>query len=245
MKRLLVDIGNTATKFAVLENGELHHVLLVPTKEIDNKVIKSLPDVDEIFVSSVVPQVSELLKDLYKNKRLTFITSKFKSDVILEIDNPTELGSDLYCDLVGALSLNEKLPLLVVDLGTANKYLYIDENKVFSSCAITPGLELALLSLSSGTALLPNVKVGGAKKITDCHNTIDVLTASGYYSQIDSINGMVERYKNETKKDINILLTGGHYDLLKKDLSFPYKRVEDLCLIGIMDIVRRLDHEEN
>ena len=235
MKRLLIDVGNTASKFALLENGQLSHVLTVLTREVDNKIIKALgTDYIDVTVSSVVPEANKVLEKIFKGKPIRFISPRDESGAIINIDNPDELGADLLCDISGALHSGESLPLLVVDLGTATKFLYIDENKTFYSCAILPGLELSLLSLSNGTALLPNVKVSGAKNILDCHNTIDVLTASAYYSAIDTINGMVKRYKDETQKEINVIVTGGYIDLLKKDFNFEYKHIANLALHGIV-----------
>ena len=240
MKRLLIDVGNTASKFALLENDELSHVLTVLTKELDNKIIKAVGnDYEDIIVSSVVPEANKKLTKLFKGKDMRFITPRDDSGAKINIDNPDELGTDLLCDIAGALDSGESLPFLVVDLGTATKFLYIDENKEFYSCAILPGLELSLLSLSNGTALLPNVKVAGAKKILDCHNTIDVLTASAYYSAVDTINGMLARYQQETNKDIKVIVTGGYIDLLKKDFNFAYKHIPNLALHGIKAILNR------
>ena len=240
MKRLLIDVGNTASKFALLEDDELHHALTVLTKEVDNKIIKAVgTDYEEVVVSSVVPEINKTLSKIFKGKRIRYIVPSDNAGARINIDNPDELGADLLCDIAGAIQLDEPLPALVVDLGTATKFLYIDENKEFYSCAILPGLELALSSLSSGTALLPNVKVSGAKNILDCHNTIDVLTASGYYAAIDTINGMVARYKRETGKEINVIVTGGYIDLLKKDFMFGYKHVPNLVLHGIAAIISR------
>ena len=240
---LLVDIGNTSIRFGLSENGSVSFLCFIESSEKAlMKAIEKLPkEVENIIVSSVVPAlskaISKLAKKLYK-KEIILISSLDDSGVNIKIDNPSELGADLLCDLAAAKHLY-KLPILIIDAGTATKFLYIDEKNTFFSCAIVPGLELQLSMLSNGTALLPEAKAKEVKPLLDCHNTKDVITSSSFYSHVDMINGIVARYEKEIGHKVNKVITGGNISKIKDLLNFDYELDQDLCLKGIQVIGER------
>ena len=124
-----------------------------------------------------------------------------------------------------------------MDLGTATKFLLIDDKGVFSTCAIIQGLELSLRNLAQNTALLPMLSFDEVKPLLENRNTKDVLVSSAYYSHVDMINGMVARYKKEVGYPLKVVLTGGNIKNIKKDLDFEYETKDYLCLLGIKVIV--------
>ena len=239
--KLFIDIGNTATKFAL---EDFKNVTSISTKKIldGDFDLSFLPrSVENVYVSSVVPKAFEAIKNkIFGKYDLLIKQNKISNDygVIIDMDNPQELGDDLFCDLVGANDM-VKPPLLIVDLGTANKFLYIDKDHKFYSAQIIEGLYMALNGLASNTALLPKIDDGDIKPILKCNNTVDVLLSSAYHAQVDSINGAVARYLKEIgNKDIPILLTGGNVKDIYKDLNFKYQQVDNLCLRGLEVISR-------
>ena len=242
--KLYIDVGNTATKFAIDENQEIKPILTIKTSNIEEDVDGALSNLeienlDGIYVSSVVPLVSESLQGYFQRKYnldVYLISSDDESGVKLAIDDKNELGSDLLCDLAGAKALYG-YPLLIVDLGTATKFLLIDKNNVFSTCAIIQGLELSLHNLSKNTALLPMLNFDEVKPLLENKNTKDVLVSSAYYSHVDMINGMVARYKKAVGYPFKVVLTGGNIDKIAKDLDFDYEIKNNLCLEGIKVIV--------
>ena len=242
---LYIDVGNTATKFAVDNEDVVKHVLTTDTSKILENVdyfLMPLPDnFEKVFISSVVPDVSDCLKKYFLRKyniEPSFINPHDECGLKIDIDNQNELGADLLCDLAAANHLF-KYPLLVIDLGTATKFLFIDNQGVFYTCAIVQGLELSLKNLSKNTALLPLLSFEEVKPLLENKNTKDVLVSSAYYSHVDTINGMVKRYKEATNYPFTIVLTGGNINIVKDDLDFEYQVVNNLCLLGIKVIVEK------
>ena len=234
---LYIDVGNTAIKFGVEYKDAVELVFTMSTSEgIKNPegVLGYLPGpISHVYISSVVPAASESLGKLFgADVPVTFISPLDDSGVQVKIDYPEELGTDLLCDIAAANKIFG-YPSLIVDLGTATKFILIDENGVFSTCAIVPGIELSLNTLSKNTALLPRIDIQEIKPLLECHNTVDVLMASAYYSHIDMINGLVKRYEDEVGYDIQVILTGGNLDFIKEQLNFEYKFKYNLCLQGI------------
>ena len=242
--KLYIDVGNTATKFAIDEKEGLKPILTINTSKIEEDVdgtlsVLKVENLDGIYVSSVVPLVSKSLQGYFHRKynlEVYLISPSDESGVELEIDDKNELGSDLLCDLAGAKALYG-YPLLIVDLGTATKFLLVDKNNVFSTCAIIQGLELSLHNLSKNTALLPMLSFDEVKPLLENKNTKDVLVSSAYYSHVDMINGMVARYKKAVDYPFKVVLTGGNIDKIAKDLDFDYEIKNNLCLEGIKVIV--------
>lgn len=240
---LYIDVGNTATKFAVDDNAGIKHIRTIDTSKIvdDDSVLNllELEGLEDVYVSSVVPLASKNIENYFQRKynvTSTLISPLDESGVTISIDNQDELGADLLCDLAGAKALFG-YPLLVVDLGTATKFLLIDDKGVFSTCAIIQGLELSLRNLAQNTALLPMLSFDEVKPLLENRNTKDVLVSSAYYSHVDMINGMVARYKKEVGYPLKVVLTGGNIKNIKKDLNFEYETKDYLCLLGIKVIV--------
>ena len=212
---LLVDIGNTATSFAALDSGELKYINRLYNKDVNNGSISSLLSgfkFEKIYVSSVAPKLLSLLKEILINLlriKPIEIDVSFNGLVDIDIDNKNELGIDLLCDIVAGKTIYGN-KVVVVDFGTATKVLFIDENGVFSSCAIYPGYQKSKELLANSAELLPNVEGKLIKPISECHNTIDVINSSVYFSHIDTINGIINRYEKEKGYSLLRVYTGGN-----------------------------------
>ena len=236
--KLYIDLGNTMLKCGIDDGDSIKLLFRIPTKQIDNDFINELNkyfsnnEIESVNISSVVPEQVKRLVGLLKNVPTNVISPLDNAGVKITIDNPKELGTDLLCDLAGARA-KYGVDLLIIDLGTANKFLYLNEKGEFNSCAITLGLGMSLKKMSSSTALLPDIDISSPKKLLDCHNTIDVLNASAYYSQIAIINNITKQYKEEIGHDVRVILTGGNADIFKDKLNFEFILEEYLCLYGL------------
>lgn len=238
---LYIDIGNTATKFGVDYEEKVELVFTMSTKEAINRpqiVLSSIPgEYKNVYISSVVPEATESFSKLFENK-VKIISPLSDSGIKINIDYPEELGTDLLCDIAACNKLFG-YPSLIIDLGTATKFLLIDDKGVFSTCAIVPGIELSLATLSKNTALLPRIDIQEVKPLLESHNTKDVLMSSVFYSHIDMINGLVARYKKEVNYPLQVIVTGGHVDFIKNHFNFDYKLKYNLCLHGLKVIAER------
>ena len=92
--------------------------------------------------------------------------------------------------------------------------------------------------LANSTELLPNVSDIDIKPISKCHNTIDVINSSAYYSQLYSIKGIIEKYEQEVGYKVKVIFTGGNatkfIDEFKKE---NYDK--DLVLKGLAMLIER------
>lgn len=242
--KLLVDIGNTAIKFGSL-NGDSFSYLgrcynNELSKETISNIVKDIDKVEKVIVSSVAPKVRRELECIFIRdfKKETFIVNnQIDSGIKIAIDNKDELGVDLLCDLVGAIN-EYGAKLAIVDFGTATKILFVDENKTFSSCAIFLGYNDSKKILANSAELLPEVKDFNLKPISECHNTIDVINSSAFYSQLYSVNGIISQYEKEVGYKLKVILTGGNATYFLKEFN---KEIydESLLLKGLAILSKR------
>ena len=244
--KLLIDIGNTAIKIMSLDNEELRpesrFYISEFTFELLDEKLNAL-NFDGVVVSSVSPSLSMKINEYFMvrfNISPRFIKVGDYPSLKLVLDNPDELGIDLYCDLIAGVDYakEKKQPVLIIDLGTATKILLIDEDATFSSCAIVPGIAISKKLLSSSTALLPEVDNLETKKITECRNTVDVINSSVYFAHIEMVNGLINRLEKEIGKSCFYVVTGGNAKTVINELKEPHILDEYLCFKGMKKILQ-------
>ena len=238
-KVLIVDIGNTATEFAVFNDGNLQEFLgffQFPTQlEEAKKVLNFYKNkgilLDDAMIFSVVPkveeEVSKLLKEVFgfttkifdwKNYQL-----KNKSSLITE-----PIGADLLADIRQA----EKEyggPCLIADFGTVTKLLLLDEKSCFVGLSFVPGIEMSLKAFSDGTALLPKSDELNAPKDRFGLNTIESMHHGVYFSSVYYVKELFKTVKYNNPK---LVITGGNSRFIKDE--FPEAIIDNkLTLKGM------------
>lgn len=231
--KITVDIGNTTIAFGFFEQHELKKVVMIDTESrrtfdqyrmdvtnlLAHEQLMNI-QVEEAIISSVVPietnKISRLIKSLFGIEPL-IVGPGIKTGLPLKVDNPNEVGADLVSVSVGALSFYTA-PFLIVDLGTVNKYIYVDEKKQFAGVSFTAGVMMSKDALDKNTALLMQVSLEKPKKIIG-KNTKDSLNSGLIYGTIAEIKGMVDLIKAEVQRDFPIIVTGGNASYISDDLE--------------------------
>lgn len=215
---LLIDVGNSDIVIARSDYEKIKSVHRIKTREKRtpdeyNVIIRSLIDCHEVkgvVISSVVPYVTNYLKltfNTFFNLEPIFVQPGVKTGIKIKMSNPLELGADLLSDTVG-FAQNYGGKGIIVDLGTASKYLYVEENTL-SGAIISSGVRTALDSLIGSTALLPEVDLSVPKTILG-NNTTQCMQSGATYGKAAEVDGIIRRIKNEINdEDIKIVATGG------------------------------------
>lgn len=236
--RLLIDIGNSHIVFAT-HNGELSDVYRINTNKhytsheysvFLNPILNGL-DFEGAIISSVVPEVTlpiqNYCRDYLKLEPLV-VGPGVKTGINIKTDNPKEVGSDIICTAVSASEYDSSL---VVDLGTATTFTYIEHN-VIKGVTITAGLKTAMKALISQTSLLHEISLEPFNKNLGT-NTTESL-------RIGLVNGhayMVEAFIQRIAKDkTKVILTGGFGPLVNEILDNAYTVKPNLLLEGLNKI---------
>lgn len=250
---LTIDIGNTNIVLGGFDDEKLRFISRISTnaKKTDAeyatklKSILSLYGVDEsevsgAAISSVVPILTQTmanaLKIVFKVKAV-IVGPGIKTGINLLADNPAQVGADLICACVAAAKLYTP-PVLIIDMGTATKFMLVDESKSFTGVSIMPGVEISLKALTGGAAQLPQISLVPPKKLLGT-NTIDCMRSGIIYGNAAMLDGMIDRIGDEVKSELTIVATGG----LSRSI-IPYCRHDvilddDLILKGLLIIYNK------
>lgn len=248
---LTIDVGNTLTDLGIFDGDELKSTFKIKSntdRSYDEyRVLFSSYLREEaagfsfsrVIISSVVPSLTRiwtrLCKDILKIRPLT-LGPGLKTGIKISTDNPSEVGSDLVADAVGAFNKYGG-NLFIADLGTANKYIYVDKNGSFGGCAIAPGLLLSMNALVNGTAALPEVSANLTKKVIG-KNTADSMNSGILNGTSYEVKGFYEAFQKEAGVPLRPILTGGNAFYVK-DLLPAFQFDNWLLLNGLKEIAKK------
>lgn len=244
---LLIDVGNTNIVFGFANDNEIVNTFRFKsirdmTTDEYYIVVKSLLDeyeIKDVIISSVVPIITSALKKLikkYLKKEPIILGPGVKTGIEVKCDDPKSVGADLICDSIGAMKYFDES--IVIDLGTATKYLYIKNNK-FLGCSIAPGVSISMKALINNAALLPSVELQTPKKILGT-NTINCMQSGVIIGAACQVDGMIDRIMDEINNhNVNIIATGGLSELIVPLCKHKITRIENLTLYGLLEIYKK------
>jgi type III pantothenate kinase len=233
---LCFDFGNTRMKCAVFVDGNfLKELVLADDGE---ETIGTLIDEyhpDRSILSSVIdhnPAMEELLR---RSTRFHRLDHHSRVPVTTPVGKPDTIGADRLALVVAAVTLFPGKNNLVVGLGSAITYNYVNKYKEFIGGGISPGMEMRFKSLQAFTARLPLVKADWNFPLAGYDTRTNILSGVilGMAKEIDGIIGAYE----EKYDNFNVLLSGGDSvyftrHLKKKIFADPYLIYKGLYAIS-------------
>ncbi len=219
---LAIDIGNTnivtgvcdGQRILFMERITTNHTATDAEYAIILKQIFELKNIDAstvegAIISSVVPSVTNSVKNAIRKINgidALVIGPGIKTGLSIKTDNPAQLGSDLVVDAVAALQCYSA-PLIVFDMGTATTVSVINKDKEYLGGMIMPGMMISLNAMVSGTSQLPKIGLDKPKKLIGA-NTTDCMKSGILYGTASSIDGIIDRIKEEIG-NATVVATGG------------------------------------
>ncbi len=233
---LIVDIGNTYTKLAIVNNGKLVHI--ERWEKVSNEILN---EISKKFKPSrtIISAVGLYDKEVYKMFKEKNSVMELDHNTKIPIKNlyktPETLGLDRLAVAVGAAYLYPKTDSLVIDCGTAITYDFINRNQEYLGGAISPGIRLRFESLYNQTEKLPLVEpdqgyplLGGSTK--EC---IMSGVLNGVAGEVD---GYINRVKEQFPK-VKVLITGGDTNFFADKLKNSIFVVQNLVITGLNRIL--------
>ncbi|MFB3895431.1 MAG: type III pantothenate kinase [bacterium] len=228
---LVFDIGNTEIDFALFAKSnkepKYHSSIKLGIARIDREILSFLSrynikisQIQAVVIGSVVPKetkrITRICYTLFKLK--PFIAISGKNTIIPMKYRPmSSIGVDRVANAVGAIAYYKKLPVIVVDLGTATTFTVVSHKGKLIGGAITIGIQTAIQALHQETAQLPAVDLSNTtiKSLPVIGNSTVLNLQSGFYfGFIELIDGMVNRLRKELKQKPLIIATGGLSQLI-------------------------------
>jgi type III pantothenate kinase len=205
---LCLDFGNTRMKCGVFVDGEFQEEQILENDHEDTiRVLLDRYQPSRTILSSVIhhnPRVEELLRATTHFHKLDHHS---KVPVTTPVGKPETIGADRLALVVAAVTLFPGKNNLVIGLGSAITYNYINKDKEFIGGGISPGMEMRFRSLHEYTAKLPLVKADWNFPLAGYDTRTNILSGVilGMAKEIDGIIGAYqEKYDN-----FNVLMSGG------------------------------------
>lgn len=231
--KLFIDIGNSKSKWSLVENQIDQRSGSFFNHDIDEFVVPE--DIDEVTIASVGREEYEnilisKLKFICKNIIFAQIDKQ-----LLEINYSNELGIDRW---LGALAVTKRTTnnAILIDAGSAVTIDFIRNDAprpIFEGGLILPGLHLFNQSLveKSADISLKN------KVMTAQINNTDMALMHGF---LMSVSGAIEKFLNFYQLDIensDFFISGGDAELIFNSTHLGHKSnfkwVENIVIDGL------------
>ena len=191
--------------------------------------------------SSVVPKyqskLNNILKKKYKIQLKEIKDKKINKIIKINIKNNKQVGSDRIANAVGVYK-EFKSNCIVLDFGTATTFDVVTKNGIYNGGVISPGINLAIKSLSNSADQIPFFSLKKQSKVIG-KNTIEALRSGFYWGYSGLVNNIIQKIEMETKKKYTIVFTGGYANLFKTSIYRPFKVDKNITIKGIIEIYKK------
>lgn len=232
---LLIDQGNTRTKFGRVQRGRVQRIAVIPTADAAITVA-TLPLAGltaAAGVSSAGPARDALTAALAARDIATrWIVSEHAGGLRLSYREPARLGADRYAAMRGAWA-EVGDAVVVIDAGTAITIDALDARGQQVAALLLPGFGLQRVALARGTAA---VRPRDTTRLQLAARDTDGAVEAGLWS---AVLGALDRVVATVQPKL-VLATGGDAPLLVRRWQgpVPIRHRPELVLAGVWRAAR-------
>jgi type III pantothenate kinase len=199
-------------------------------------------EIDMVAICSVVPEVVHSLRNCFR-KYFGFdafvLEPGAKTGLKIRYRNPLEVGADKVANAMGGIARCPGRNLVIVDFGTATTLCAVTRDKEYLGGIITPGIQISMAALGSGTARLPTVEIVRPSEVLG-RSIVESIQSGLYYGTLATVRSLVELISKERfalEKPV-LLATGGFGRLFEEEHLFD-AFIPELALLGLRKAVER------
>jgi len=217
---IFIDIGNSAIKWRTPDSK-------VCSEKVSDFVSNTLPQADLAWVSAVANlSIVEDIKALFKEFNL-IQSQKNCNNLVVAYDDPSSLGSDRFCAMLGSMNHFPQRPILLIDIGSAMTFDIIDGTGFHQGGLIMPGL--ACLRKSFPKFETSDLSILGEALASD---TVNAWKNGTQAMLISSINNQIDRFEDKYADGV-VAICGGTVDEIKSQLPKSIQIFDNLVLDGL------------
>src|SRR3984957_15059023 len=205
---LCFDFGNTRMKCGVFTDGQFVEELVLEDDrdETIRAILARFPPARSIL-SSVIHHNPGLEAALKNETQFHKLDHNSKIPITTPVGKPDTIGADRLALTAAAVTLFPGTNNLVIGLGSAITYNYVNKYREFIGGSISPGMEMRFKSLQTFTAKLPLVKADWNFPLAGYDTRTNILSGV-ILGMAKEVDGMIEAYE-EKYDNFNVLLSGG------------------------------------
>jgi type III pantothenate kinase len=243
---LILDLGNTNKKMAVLPAGKLRpeafsgiDQTIESFPEISLQAVQEFtrryPYIEACIISSVIPFPASI--SAWLRERFRYI--EFDHNTALPVTNryhsPGTLGKDRLAAAVAGASVYPRQHVLVINAGTAITYDIVTSGGEYIGGAISPGMQMRFRALHTFTKQLPLLTYTEIDFLTGTDTDKSVLSGviNGMTAEME---GMIAFYRKEYP-EIRIILSGGDLNYFVNRLKISIFALPNIVIYGLQQIL--------
>ncbi|MCB0651548.1 MAG: type III pantothenate kinase [Saprospiraceae bacterium] len=251
---LVIDIGNSNVCLGLWQEDQWRNIWRLPTFQNDlevyyetqlvNRFLEAnvqLMEVTRVVMSSVVPDMNHrMLISLEKlfGMGVILVGPEIYPKIDLQIDNPSEIGTDLVANAVAAYHQFGR-DCIIVDFGTALTFTTLTKEGQILGVSIVPGLKTAIKALFTKTAQLPEVPMEHPVSALG-KNTVQAIQSGIFYGYTGLVINMVESIRKEVGEHYEAIATGGLSTTIKSLEEYFLAIEPNLTLNGLRYIAQEI-----
>lgn len=230
---LVIDIGNTNTKFGVFDGKmsiDSWRVSSDRTRTADEYGVSlctllansgiDKEKIEGVIISSVIPSLNYTVEHMckyYLHRTPIMVGPGTKTGLNIKVDNPREVGADRIVNCVAAYK--KYGGCIVIDFGTATTFNILTRKGEFVGGVISPGIKSSMESLVSSTAQLPRIELERPSSVL-AKNTTTNMQAGIVFGFAGLVDYLVKKIRAEMNDpDLPVIATGGLGELIAKELD--------------------------
>ncbi len=221
---LCIDIGNSNIVLGIFDNDKLSSSFRMTTRhsltsDEAGLIITGLlrrskiepENIKEVVLASVVPPLTPkfetTIRDYFDIDVLT-ISTRTKLPIVIDIDQPDQLGADRIANAVAAFKIYGG-PITVIDFGTATNIDIINAEGIYIGGLLMPGPVTSMTELAKRAAKLFEVRLEQPDHVVG-RSTAEALKSGLFYGTIGQIDYLVDKVIEETGfGNMKVIATGG------------------------------------
>ena len=248
---LAIDIGNTNIVLGVFDGTTLRHswrlttardrtsdeLGLTVTQLLDRDGLE-LSNIDGAVMASVVPPLTATMIDMcrrYLGRDPLNLEAGVETGMPILYEHPSEVGADRIVNGIAAYEAygrQRKLPLIVVDFGTATTFDAISAAGEYLGGVICPGIGISADALFQRAAKLPRIDVRRPPNVIG-RTTVTSMQSGLFYGYVGLVEGLVHRLRKELGGAAYYVATGGLAEVISPETGVVDVVDRDLTLQGL------------
>lgn len=229
---LCLDFGNTRLKWAIFSEGKIIHSGVFGNDLLEElQVCLETYRPDKSILSSVVDHPQRLVDILRSQTYFHNLDHLSRVPITTPVGKPETIGSDRLALVVAAAHYFKERNNLVIGLGSAVTYNYINKFYQFIGGSISPGMEMRFRSLQLFTAKLPLVKPHWNFPLAG-YDTKTNIQSGVIFGMAKEIDGVIEAYE-ERYDNLHVMMTGGDAQYFKPFLKKTITEDPELIFKGL------------
>jgi type III pantothenate kinase len=254
---LAIDIGNSDITIGVFEKNKIINKWRLGTPKQfteDEYASKILPffqyaeidytKIKGVIISSVVRSATKPMAIFIEKyiKLTPVVASEIKHDLNIKIDNPKKLGSDILANAIAVNKLyNENC--IFIAFGTALVISVVTKSKDLLGVLIMPGIHTAFNGLIQNADLLSHTHLSKPEHILG-KNTEDSIRSGMFYLYKKSVNGIINKIKQDLDLDFKVIVTGGNANFIQGEIKSIDIFEQNLTLEGLKFLYEMYKNKE-